>query len=98
MEPTYPLSRDNHGENVSVHWLVKIEFKYPLSQDDHGVSAPSGSWKIEYTYFLSQDNHGENVSVQWLVENRIHVLPKPRQPQGKCQHPVAYEKSNSRTG
>ena len=33
----YQLRQDNHGENVSVQWLMKIEFTYELKQDNHGV-------------------------------------------------------------
>ena len=98
-EFTYLLSQDNHSENVSVRWLVKIRI-HVLSkpgQPRMRMSAFGGLWKFEFTYELSQDGHGENVSVRWLVKIRIHIRAKPGQPRRECQRSVAYENSNSRT-
>ena len=118
----YSLSQDNHGENVSIRWLVKIQIhvlpkpgqprrecqRSVACEDSNSrtnwaktttarMSAFGGLWKFEFTYSLSQDNHGKNVSVRWLVKIRIHVLAKPGQPRGECQHSVACENSNSHT-
>ena len=100
IEFTYPLSHDDHRENVSVQRLVKNRIHVHPSKPGRPWGECQRSFareKIEFTYSLNKDSHGENVNIWWLVKNRIHVLSKVGQAWEKCQCSVAREKSNSRT-
>ena len=70
----YKLRQDNHGEDVSVQWLIKIEFTYFLRQDNHGENV-SVQWLMKnriYVHTKAGQSRGE---CQCSVANEKSNLP-----------------------